>query len=78
MRGRLSKLVIDALDWPALERELDAFGCAVAPELLPPETCRALAALYAGRRAVPLAHRDGEPMASAGASTNISPIRCRT
>ena len=38
---------IDALDWPALERELDAFGCAVAPELISPETCRELAALYA-------------------------------
>ncbi|MGA8585462.1 MAG: 2OG-Fe(II) oxygenase [Roseiarcus sp.] len=38
---------IDALDWPALETELDAFGCAVAPELISPETCRELAALYA-------------------------------
>ncbi len=38
---------IDALDWPALESELDAFGCAVAPELISPETCRELAALYA-------------------------------
>ena len=27
--------------------ELDAFGCAVAPELISPETCRELAALYA-------------------------------
>ncbi len=38
---------IDALDWPALERELDAFGCAVAPKLLTTEDCRGLAALYA-------------------------------
>jgi len=38
---------IDALDWPALERELDAFGCAVAPKLLTAEDCRGLAALYA-------------------------------
>jgi hypothetical protein len=38
---------IDALDWPVLERELDAFGCAVAPKLISPETCRELAALYA-------------------------------
>ena len=37
---------IDALDWPALERDLDAFGCAVAPKLLSPEACRALAVLY--------------------------------
>jgi uncharacterized protein len=35
-----------ALDWPAIERELDAYGCAVAPKLLSPETCRELAALY--------------------------------
>ena len=38
---------IDALDWPAIERELDAYGCAVAPKLISPETCRELAALYA-------------------------------
>jgi hypothetical protein len=35
-----------ALDWQALERELDAFGAAVAPSLLTAETCRSLAALY--------------------------------
>ena len=38
---------IDALDWLAIERELDAYGCAVAPKLISPETCRELAALYA-------------------------------
>jgi uncharacterized protein len=38
---------IDALDWPALGIELDAFGCAVAPKLLTAEECRGLAALYA-------------------------------
>jgi hypothetical protein len=38
---------IDALDWPAIERELDAYGCAVAPKLLTAEDCRGLAALYA-------------------------------
>jgi hypothetical protein len=37
---------IDAFDWPVLERELDAFGSAVAPKLLTAEDCRALAALY--------------------------------
>jgi hypothetical protein len=37
---------IGALDWPAIERDLDAHGCAVAPKLISPETCRALAALY--------------------------------
>jgi hypothetical protein len=37
---------IGALDWPAIERNLDAYGCAVAPKLLSPETCRELAALY--------------------------------
>ena len=37
---------IDALDWPALERELEAYGCAIAPKLISPETCGELAALY--------------------------------
>ena len=37
---------IGALDWPAIERDLDAYGCAIAPKLLSPETCRELAALY--------------------------------
>jgi hypothetical protein len=37
---------IDALDWPAIARDLDAYGCAVAPKLISPETCRAFAALY--------------------------------
>jgi uncharacterized protein len=37
---------IEALDWPAIESELDAYGCAIAPKLLSPETCRELAALY--------------------------------
>jgi hypothetical protein len=39
-------VAIGALDWPAIERELDAYGCAIAPKLLSPETCRELAALY--------------------------------
>ena len=37
---------IDALDWPRIERDLDAYGCAIAPKLLSPETCRGFAALY--------------------------------
>ncbi len=37
---------LDALDWPGIERELDAYGCAVAPKLISPEGRRALAALY--------------------------------
>jgi hypothetical protein len=37
---------LGALDWPTIERELDAYGCAVAPKLISPETCRALQALY--------------------------------
>ena len=36
----------DTLDWPAIERDLDAYGCAVAPKLLSPEACRELQALY--------------------------------
>jgi hypothetical protein len=37
---------IDALDWPSIETELDAFACAVAPKVLTAEECRGLAALY--------------------------------
>jgi hypothetical protein len=45
--GAVIQTRIDALDWPALERELDAFACAVAPKLLTAEDCRGLTALYA-------------------------------
>jgi uncharacterized protein len=37
---------IGALDWPTIERDLDAYGCAIAPKLILPEACRAFAALY--------------------------------
>jgi hypothetical protein len=37
---------LDALDWAAIEHDLDAYGCAVAPKLLSRETCRELSALY--------------------------------
>ncbi|MGJ5095032.1 2OG-Fe(II) oxygenase [Bradyrhizobium oligotrophicum] len=37
---------IDAIDWPVVERDLDASGCAVLPQLVSPDECRALAALY--------------------------------
>ena len=37
---------LDALNWPAIESDLDAYGCAVAPKLISRETCRELAALY--------------------------------
>ena len=36
----------DTLDWPVIERDLDAYGCAVAPKLISPEACRELQALY--------------------------------
>jgi uncharacterized protein len=35
-----------ALDWPEIERDLDTHGCAVAPKLISPETCREFAVLY--------------------------------
>jgi len=38
---------LGALDWTRIERELDAFGCAVAPKLLTAEECRSVATLYA-------------------------------
>ncbi|BBP98789.1 prolyl 4-hydroxylase [Burkholderia sp. SFA1] len=37
---------IGALDWAALESQLNDYGCAVAPALLSRDECEALAALY--------------------------------
>ena len=37
---------VDALDWTAAVRDLDAHGCAVLKALLPAEACDALTALY--------------------------------
>ena len=40
------EFAIAGLDWAAIERDLDAFGAAVAPGLLSSDACRALATLY--------------------------------
>ena len=112
---------VDAIDWAQATADLDAQGCAVLKELLSPDECAALAALYPddknfrsrivmgrhgfGRgeykyfsyplpdliaelrpalyaRLTGIANRwnqtMGIDMASAAASTNISPIRCRS
>ncbi|SAK88205.1 PF09859 family protein [Caballeronia fortuita] len=37
---------IDALDWAAIEAQLDSYGCASAPALFSRDECDALAALY--------------------------------
>jgi hypothetical protein len=37
---------VAALDWPRLSTDLDSQGCTVIENLLPSETCRALAVLY--------------------------------
>ena len=37
---------VAAYDWRALAGDLDNYGCAVLPQLLSPEECRAIAALY--------------------------------
>ena len=37
---------LDGIDWPSVERELDARGAAHIPALLDASTCQALAALY--------------------------------
>ena len=37
---------VDAIDWPRVEGELDAQGCAVLKQLLAGDECAALAALY--------------------------------
>ena len=39
---------VAGLDWTRIEEELDAAGCAVAPSLLTPAECAALAASYQG------------------------------
>jgi uncharacterized protein len=37
---------VAGLDWPAIEADLDAFGCASVGKLLAPEECAAIAAHY--------------------------------
>ena len=37
---------VEAIDWAAAERDLDAHGCAVLKGLLTADECRLLAALY--------------------------------
>ena len=37
---------VDAIDWAHIGAELDAQGCAVIEQLLTPQQCTALAALY--------------------------------
>ena len=37
---------LGGLDWRAIERDLDAYGCAIAPKLISRETCLEIAALY--------------------------------
>jgi uncharacterized protein len=44
--GTPVEAAIEALDWAALGADLDAFGAAAAPRLLPPDVCRGVAATY--------------------------------
>jgi hypothetical protein len=37
---------VEAIDWMRISADLDAQGCAVIEQLLPPQQCAALAALY--------------------------------
>ena len=37
---------VDAIDWTQATADLDAQGCAVLKNLLTPDECRAIAALY--------------------------------
>ena len=45
----VSMATMQSIDWPAVHGALDAYGHAVLPGLLAPDTCRALAALYPQR-----------------------------
>jgi hypothetical protein len=68
---------VDAIDWTRISAELDAQGCAVIEQLLTPQQCAALAALYpddARFRSHIVMGRHGLD----AASTSIFPIRCRT
>lgn len=46
--SRTTRLIahIAALDWPAIERDLDSYGCARVPGLLAAAECESLTALY--------------------------------
>jgi hypothetical protein len=37
---------VASLDWPSIAAKLDAHGCAIAPSVLRPDECRALAETY--------------------------------
>jgi hypothetical protein len=37
---------VDGADWAALTEEVNEFGCALTPQLLTPEECRSISALY--------------------------------
>jgi hypothetical protein len=37
---------VEALDWPRIASDLDAYGCAVMGGVLTPDLCRALSAMY--------------------------------
>jgi hypothetical protein len=46
LTAELQADAVGGLDWASIARDLDAFGAAVAPNLLSPDVCRALAGLY--------------------------------
>lgn len=46
MNGRVAVTTAIDVDWGCVERDLDAAGSAVLANLIPPDECRALAALY--------------------------------
>src|SRR5256885_12656715 len=37
---------VDSVDWPALTEEVNDVGCALTQQLLTPEECRSISALY--------------------------------
>ena len=41
---------VSTYDWPAITAELDGAGCAILPQLLSADECRAIAALYPDER----------------------------
>ena len=67
---------IARLDWTAMTRELDNFGCTIVKAALSREKCRSIAAMYQ-RDDISVARLSWPAMDLVEASTNTGHIRCR-
>ena len=67
---------IATLDWRAMTRDLDSFGCTIIKAVLTREECRSLAAMYE-RDDISAARLSWLAIVSVEASTNTGPIHCQ-